>query len=195
MRTIPRLTITAEFDGVSREGVFEFGPAEEGTWSVEQVHQTQSAVSSGQQIAQLLSRVSDDIEAPSGGVEVALSVQQVWEVSAATPVDTTHDDGTPYRWGSTVDRQKSSHSATGAKAMAQMDVFQAYLSRTVGDSVSPVSFEFGEFSSSGVYSPVSCLVEEPRTSIKDGATTASVELTVVRVADLTDPGSVLEAPE
>lgn len=196
MQRVPALTIEAEFGTDVHKGRFEFGPASEGSFRVEARQRTGTLVSGAGQALDQLSRLLDEVDAPSGSIQITSSGQQAWELSAETPLDAARqDDGSLFQWGSSESEGLSEHSATGKGRITQVQVLMAYLARSVGDSVSPAIWEWGQYSDDGIYSPVPVLVEQPSGATIGGESTSPVELTLVRVTDVTNPGSVLNLKE
>lgn len=193
MQEIPTVTIEAEFDSTARTGVFELGPADQ--WSLAHRQRTGTLVESGgSSVLDLLSRLTDEVDSESQAIRINAGGQRLWEVSAETPgPEATDNNGNPLQWGSSADPgAETRHSATGQDRITQADVFHAFLARSTGDSFTPATFAFGEYSSSGRFSPVSVAIEGPETRLPGDGTTGRIELTMVQVADITQPLSVID---
>jgi len=82
--------------------------------------------------------------------------------AAAVDIQFKSWEGSTGRWGDGSGTDQA--DAEGDAVLRQMSVFWRYLNRGKYDSKSPATFEWGEFSSSGVYDPLQVTFEEPSTS-------------------------------
>lgn len=81
-------------------------------------------------------------------------------------------EGAPQQWGNTGDdTELTQGDATGADPITQMGVLMRYLTVGTYDSVQPATLEYGEYSDSGLYSPLDVVIEGPqvRRSAEDGS--------------------------
>lgn len=70
----------------------------------------------------------------------------------------TDDQGNNLQWGDNSTQALSQTSATGQDPLSQMDVFLKYMTVGTIDSRDPATLEYGEYSSSGVYSALDVVV-------------------------------------
>ncbi|WP_435065894.1 hypothetical protein [Halobaculum sp. EA56] len=183
-----RLTIEAEINSTQRTGVFEWAPAAEGAGVISGGIRTGTIVESGGQAAlALLSRLSDQVEARGQAIRVSGGGQLAFQLEAETPTTGTKPNGDTFQWGSDPDPTvgPNAHTATGADKEAQQAVLLTYLSRSDGDSFTPATLEFFEYSSNGFLDPLSVALEDPEVSIvNDDPTAADISMTAVSVLDL-----------
>lgn len=92
--------------------------------------------------------------------------------------------GSDDQWGNDSTAGLTQASATGQDPISQIDVLKKYL--TVGqiDSRNPATLEYGEYSSSGVYSPKEVAIESPEFSYSpDRPSALSGSITCIVVID------------
>lgn len=106
------------------------------------------------------------------------------------------ENGNNLQWGNDSSQTKTQASATGQDPLTQIDVLMRYL--TVGeiDSRNPATLEYGEYSSSGLYSSLGVVIEGPTMtraaedgSWFDGSMTCIEAADVRNVWDLSDTQS------
>ncbi|MFW6435294.1 MAG: hypothetical protein ACOCY1_02835 [Halovenus sp.] len=86
-------------------------------------------------------------------------------------------EGNAETWGDGSDNPAA--DASGENVWRQMSVWQQYLDKGTYDSRNAATLEWGEYSSDGVYDPISVTIEEP------SATFAATEQTSVFEGDVT----------
>ena len=80
-----------------------------------------------------------------------------------------------YQWG----------GYAGADAITQKDVFMHAVESTRSDSFHPATLETGEYSSGGLFSPVSVVLEEPTLQVQTGMENAATgTITCLKAADV-----------
>lgn len=100
----------------------------------------------------------------------------------------TDNDGNPAQWGDTGDQSTVTKSdATGADPITQVDVLMKYLTVAEIDSRNPATLRYGEYSLTGLYEPLSVVVESPNFSraAEDGSWFDG-SMTCVAAADIRD---------
>jgi hypothetical protein len=94
--------------------------------------------------------------------------------------------GATGQWGNTGDSSKLTQTdATGADAISQLDVFFRYLTTGSIDSNNPATLSYGEYSDTGLYSPLEVVIESPNLtrSAEDG-NWIDGSLTLIEAADI-----------
>lgn len=110
--------------------------------------------------------------------------------SAVVEIDFKGWTGSTERWGDTGDdSQLTAGDATGEDAFTQLQVLYRWLSMTEVDSLTPATIEFGEYSSGGLYGPMSVLVEQPTFDFdtNEGASTFDGNLVFVETYPIDTP--------
>lgn len=82
--------------------------------------------------------------------------------AAVYDINFVNFEGSDGRWGDGTTNDAA--DAEGEDVWRQMSVFHRYLNRGTYDSRNAATLEWGEFSSSGVYAPISVTPEEPATT-------------------------------
>ena len=97
------------------------------------------------------------------------------------------DDGNPVQWGNTGNAGSPTKAdATGADPLTQIDVLMRYLTEAEIDSRNPATLEYGEYSTSGLYSPLDVAVEGPQfTRAGDEGDWFDGTMTFITIGDLT----------
>jgi len=106
------------------------------------------------------------------------------------------ESGEPAQWGNTSSETRSQASATGQPPQTQMDVLMRYLTVGSFDSRSPATFEYGEYSSEGLYSPIDVVLEGPRIKrAADEGEWIDFSMTLIAAASLEDAVDAVQNDE
>jgi len=191
----PALEIDADFGSNigTKTGRFEFPGGDEGSFSIESEIRTGYLINSRlDDVAALVSDVTNTgdpdrkgLTLDVGGGEHAITLQ----FQTPGPVNNP-DTGSVAQWGSSGDESKgpNRHTATGADAHRQLQVFMEYLRVGTPDSTSPARLYWGEYTSTGFLDDyLSVAVEQP--SIAAGNTQHSRfdgSVVLVETRDLRD---------
>lgn len=199
MQNFVSLEITARIDGAERTGVFEIVGAEAGKYTFESSVRTGYLVEGGfSNIMALFKRFYEDSGGGSfkQGVHISLgSGERAYEVDFNSPGESTTPDGTVAQWGSSGDPTvgPNKHTATGASKETQMAVLHEYLGASTLDGLSPATLSAYEWSTSGIFDPLTVAIEQPTMALTDSSPSRfDGSLTMVETTDLNETWDALE---
>lgn len=174
----PKLTIEGDVDGDgnAETGVFEFKSAD-----VSPIDRTGYLFRSGEGgiVSTIVSRTTGE-----KGSETLIAGNN----TLAFEIEITSWEDANAQWGNDASQTITQASATGAPAITQLCVLLRYIVESVSDSGNPATFEWGEFASDGLYSPLGVAVEQPQLRRgREQSSTFTATITVVSVRDVTSP--------
>ncbi len=116
-----------------------------------------------------------------GGGQHSISIEfNGWEGA-------TDSSGDPIQWGNDPQPSRTQSSATGQHPLTQIDVLLRYLTAGQFDSRDPATFEYGEYSTDGLYEPIDVVIEGPQATMSSAnPNTFSGSMTLIAAASLED---------
>ena len=184
---------TADLHGEQRQGVFEFP---NGNVQVEMTTVYNYLLEGGGRASAVLSTVKEwfesqtDAELPDGPGK-----NQQFAISIGAGRHVIEISGNPYegsdgQWGDQGGSASVSKTdATNGTAVQKQFMLDHYLQRVEIDSENPATLHIGEYSSSGLFSPLSVYPVEPRTSFDPQTQSSSFDMSLTFI----ETGSIKRA--
>lgn len=178
-QTYPILTITGDPDGddVEETGTFEMESAD-----VTPGVRTGALYQSGDGFLQTARAIAfgqrrDQVKLDTGQGATTFQIEfRGWD-----------GENADYQWGDSAAASLTATSATGQNPFEQISILLRYLNEVNIDSENPATLEWGEFSTGGVYDPVTVAPEDPTfPTRRDEPNTFDGTLTLVSTADLSE---------
>lgn len=178
-------------DGTVETGVFEFGPAEEGAFRVEDRIETNYLINgSGQQVSGIFATLLGEGDDKNKGLFTDLGAGlRTWQIGFQNPGEQLDSDGNHYQWGASDDPSVVDEtSATGAGFVTQSQILMNYLTTVNIGSRNPMRLHWGEYSDTGLFGgPINVVPQAPNTVLDNNNPHRwDGEITLVAAHDLNE---------